>query len=209
MRLTFTILLILVASEAAAIDCQTEIQYVCPTCSPIVINFAEGGYRLTGANAPVLFDLSATGQPFHVGWTAAEADEAFLCLDRDGDGKITSGAELFGSATPLKSGNPAGNGFIALAELDDNGDSVIDEGDSIWPRLLLWRDLNHDGNSQEWEISPVTESDLKGISLDLHWTGRRDSWGNVFRYQSIAWIGKAGKNRTPHPVYDIFFIPVP
>jgi hypothetical protein len=177
-------------------------------CSPIVINFDNGGYRLTGADSPVIFDIAATGQPVRIGWTAAGADEAFLCLDRNHNGQIDSGAELFGSATPLKDGTRASDGFKALAEFDDNHDRVIDERDGIWQQLLLWRDLNHDGISQPNELTPVKESSLTAIRLDYHWTGRRDASGNYFRYQAAVVIQAVANQLTPRPVYDIFFVHV-
>jgi len=197
-------LLIVMAMSAAAQDCpsQCSADWV-SGCSPIVINFENGGYRLTGADSPVTFDIAAAGQPVRIGWTAAGVDEAFLCLDRNGNGKIDNGAEMFGSSTPLKDGTRAPNGFVALAEFDDNHDGIIDERDAVWNRLLLWRDLNHDGISQPNELAPVVGSGLTAISLDYHYTGRRDVSGNTFRYESQVWIP------TPRPVYDIFFRRVP
>jgi hypothetical protein len=178
-------------------------------CSPIVINFARGNYRLTGANGPVLFDIAASGSPARIGWTAGGADEAFLWLDRNHNGVVDNGAELFGNATPQMEGKRALNGFEALKVFDSNHDRIIDEYDSIWPQLLLWRDLNHDGVSQSSEITSVIGSGFIAISLDYHWTGRRDVFGNMFRYQSQVWIRHAGGRATPEPVYDIFFVPVP
>jgi hypothetical protein len=178
-------------------------------CSPIVINFANTGYALTGPESPVLFDIAATGRPIWIGWTAAGADEAFPCLDRNHNGKIDSGAELFGNATPLRNGRQAGNGFLALAEYDENHDGIIDANDAVWPQLLLWRDRNHDGVSQADELSPVAGSGIVAISLDYHWTGRRDASGNLFKYESKAWMVNAGGNATSHPLYDIFFVRVP
>lgn len=52
-------------------------------------------------------------------------------------------------------------------------------------------------------------SGLTAISLEHHWTGRRDSSGNAFRYKSKAWIEDKGKNATPRPVHEIFFVGVP
>jgi hypothetical protein len=176
-------------------------------CSPIVINFENGSYRLTGTNDPVVFDISGTGHPVRIGWTKRGADEAFLALDRDHDGKITSGVELFGTVTPLGDGSIAGNGFNALAQSDENHDGVIDEHDAIWSQLLLWRDWNHDAISQPSELTPVAASSWRGIALEYHWTGRRDSWGNSFGYESRVWIAN-GNRITPRPVYDIFFAPV-
>jgi hypothetical protein len=212
--LTFALALSFVAMNISAQSCCT-IQYISDgiapydACSPVVINFENSGYRLTGADSPVTFDIAATGQPVRIGWTAGGADEAFLCLDRNHNGQIDSGAEMFGSATPLKDGTRASNGFIALAELDDNHDGVIDQKDPIWNELLLWRDLNHDGISQPSELTPVADSGLTAIALSYHWTGRRDVSGNYFRYKAEVTIRAAANRPTPRPVYDIFFTRVP
>ena len=177
--------------------------------SPIVINFERRGYQLSGTNAPVFFDIAASGVPMRICWTAAQADEAFLWLDRNHNGVVDSGAELFGNATPLMNGSRAANGFEPLRELDSNGDGAIDQRDAVWPRLSLWRDTNHDGVSQPSEIGPVAASGLAAINLDYHWTGRRDASGNLYRYQSRVWIAFDSAPAVPRPVYDIFFAPAP
>ncbi len=178
-------------------------------CSPIVINFENGGYRLTGKDSPVRFDIRGDGHPLLMGWTAAGANEAFLWLDRNHDHTVTSGAQLFGNFTPLRNGQFAKNGFEALAEFDDNHDGVIDNRDAVWPQLLLWRDLNHDGISQPDEITSLESSGVTAIDLHYHWNGRRDTWGNAFRYESLFSIkdeqGHSVHNRS---VYDIFFVSV-
>jgi hypothetical protein len=189
--------------------CDGRMLNVAEDCSPIVINFENGDYRLTGRNSPVLFDMRGNGHPLLMGWTAAGADEAFLWLDRNHNGKVTSGAELFGNFTPLKNGRMAINGFEALAEFDANRDGIIDDRDPIWSRLMLWRDLNHNALSESSEVSPLDASDVTAIDLDDHWTGRHDQWGNAFRYKSLISI----RNRSGHavrkqPVYDIFFVSV-
>ncbi len=204
------LVVVIISAVSAIAQCPPPISdCIDQACSPIVINFAQGGYRLTGADSPVIFDIAATGQPVRIGWTAAGADEAFLCLDRNHNGRIDSGAELFGTATPLKDGTRAWNGFAALAEFDDKHDGIIDEGDAIWSQLLLWRDLNHDGISQSHELTSVADSGLTAISVDYHWSGRRDVSGNVFRYESQVWIQDTAHQPTPGPVYDIFFRRVP
>jgi hypothetical protein len=179
-----------------------------PGCynSPIIINFENGGYRLTGRNAPVLFDMAGNGQSRPMGWTAAGADEAFLWLDRNHDGLVNNGAELFGNFTPLQNGQRARNGFDALRELDANGDGVIDERDPIWPRLMLWRDLNHNGVSEQNEILRIIGSDVTSIDLHDYWTGRHDTSGNLFRYESLVSINNSsGHGVHKQTVYDIFF----
>ena len=183
-----------------------------PNCyySPILINLENGGYRLTGRNAPVLFDMAGNGHPRPMGWTEAGADEVFVWLDRDHNGKVTSGAELFGNFTPLQNGQLARNGFEALRESDTNGDDVIDERDPIWSQLMLWRDLNHNGISEQNEIQPIAGSAVTAIDLHDHWSGRRDTSGNLFKYESLVSIRNGSGNGVhKQPIYDIFFVPLP
>lgn len=178
-------------------------------CSPIVVNLEPGSYRLTGTDDPVLFDIGATGAPIRTAWTVRGADEAFLWLDRNGNGIVDNGAELFGNATTRLDGTRAQNGFDALKDLDTNGDGVIDSNDMVWNQLLLWRDLNHDGVSQHDEIQSIRASEIAAISLDYHWSGRRDLYGNTFRYEAIVRLRSALAMATEHleakPLYDIFF----
>jgi hypothetical protein len=177
--------------------------------SPVIINLEKGDYRLTGSNAPVIFDIEGDGHPHPMGWTAAGANEAFVWLDRNHNGKVTSGAELFGNFTPLQNGQLAKNGFEALREFDTNGDGVIDERDPIWSRLMLWLDLNHNGISEPNEILPIAGSGVTSIDLHDHWSGRRDTSGNLFKYESLVSITDSSGHTVQRPVYDIFFAPVP
>jgi Ca2+-binding EF-hand superfamily protein len=178
--------------------------------SPIVINFNEGGYQLTGSNSPVFFDMPGNGHPAFMGWTAAGADEAFLWLDRNHNGRVTSGAELFGNFTPLRNGQFAKNGFEALREFDSNNDGVIDNRDSIWSQLMLWRDLNHNGISEAGEVVPLQGNGVISIDLHCHWAGKRDRWGNALKYESFVSIAnKSGHGVRNEPVYDIYFVSVP
>lgn len=176
--------------------------------SPVVLNLGSGKYEFSGKNDPVLFDIDATGEPIRIAWTAAGAPMAFLAFDRNNNGRIDDGSELFGNHTPLPDGGTARNGFAALVPYDANHDGVIDENDPIWSSLVLWTDLNHDGISQASELLPVNQSNVAAIGLDYHWTGRRDPSGNHFRYGSRVWMNHAPR-ATPRPVYDIFFVAVP
>lgn len=104
----------------------------------------------SGATFPFKADhVSATAWP-----TAATP---WLALDRDGDGAITSGAELFGDAV-------AENGFAALALLDANHDGVIDHRDPMFAALLLWTDSDGDRTSSPSELAPAAMT-VSSISL--------------------------------------------
>jgi hypothetical protein len=155
-------------------------------------------------NDPVLFDINADGRPDVLGWTAPGTNEGFLALDRNGNGRIDSGVELFGNYTPMKNGQRAANGFVALAEFDDNHDGVIDGSDSIWPSLRLWVDANHDGVSEPGEILSLDDAGITSLRFDAHWTGRHDENGNVFRYQALYTRGHSVR-----PYYDIYFVTRP
>lgn len=147
----------------------------------------------------VTFDLDADGAADVVTWTAPNSSVAFLALDRNHNGRIDDGGELFGNHTRLADGGEAANGFDALAEFDVNHDGIINAADPVWPSLLLWTDRNHDGKSSPDELQPVASS-LVTLDLRYHWSGRRDRFGNMFRYESSADIGGI-----PRTIYDVFF----
>lgn len=170
---------------------------------PLVINLNDGPWRLTGVHDPVRFDIHANGQMVTLGWTARESKLAFLALDRNGNGTIDDGSELFGNATPLPSGHRAPNGFVALAQYDTNHDGVVDKNDAIWKSLMLWVDGNHDGICQPDELTPISTSTITRIYIARHWTGRRDKSGNYFRYRGHVRIGKHVRS-----IFDVFFVPV-
>jgi hypothetical protein len=173
-------------------------------CSPIVINVKPGPYRLSGADDPVDFDIDADGTANRITWTARNSTVAFLAMDRNDNRTIDDGSELFGTATRLRSGLRAANGFEALNELDGDGDGVVGALDASWPALLLWTDANHDGISQPHEVRNIAVSEVRAIEARYHWTGRRDAAGNFFRYEGLAYL-----DRGRRPIYDVYFRGVP
>ena len=176
--------------------------------SPIIINLEERGYDLTGLDDSVRFDLDADGLAEQTGWTLGGTRQGFLGLDLNDNGSLDDGRELFGDSTLLPDGTEAGNGFLALEQYDSNQDAWIDEGDAVWNRLLIWFDLNHNGHSESFELVALSRVEVLGLSLDHHWTGRRDRHGNTFRFESQVRLLQNGHERLA-PVYDIFFVTRP
>ena len=113
---------------------------------PITLDLDGDGIETVGLSVGVMFDHSADGTKNATGWVSK--DDGLLVLDRNGNGTIDSGKELFGDNTILSNGQKAKDGYAALADLDNNGDSKIDATDAAYTQLHIWQDSNQDGISQ-------------------------------------------------------------
>jgi hypothetical protein len=187
-----------------------------PGTSPIIIDTEGEGFHLTSAPAGVAFDIRGTGHPIQIAWTDARFRNAFLALPGP-DGLVHNGKELFGNFTPQpQSLHP--NGFLALAEYDKlenggNADGVIDASDTVFSRLRLWIDENHDGICQPNELHSLPEFGIYSLALAYFESRRTDDFGNQFRYKAQVNPGQRRDPRDETPTgdpgrwaYDVFFV---
>lgn len=145
---------------------------------PLTLDLDGDGIETVASNGHkgALFDHDKNGIRFATGWVSK--DDGFLVYDRNGDGVVNNGGELFGDNTLLKNGERATNGYQALADLDDNGDGKVDAADSAFAHLRVWRDLNQDGISQEGELLTLNEAKVKALNLANKNTDRDLGNGN-------------------------------
>ncbi len=134
-----------------------------PRADPLALDLDNDGIETVGIDGGVKFDFDGDGIKTGTGWV--KGDDGFLALDRDLDGSIDSGAELFGIDTIKMDGSKAKNGFDALSDLDSNADGSFDEDDLSFGDVRVWRDLNQDGISQLDELKGLGELGVKSIGL--------------------------------------------
>lgn len=176
-------------------------------CSPLIIDTLDHGFVFGDPKkgAHVSFDMKGDGTLQKVSWPKVGSGNAWLVYDRDGDGVIKDGTELFGNFTPhadgetpenpgVKSDQP--NGFLALQWYDHpaqggDGNLIIDKHDAIWTKLRVWidehcyRDPDHQCQSRPNELHTLESVGIRSISA--FYTGNRlsDAVGNDFRYLGV------------------------
>ena len=179
----------------------------CVRNSPILVDVLGNGFDLTDAANGVNFNFNGDG-PERMGWTARNSDDAFLTLDRNGNGVIDDGTELFGNRTPQPPASDA-NGFLALAEYDrpangGNGDGVINAQDNIFSSLRLWQDANHNGISEAGELHTLSALGIAEMELDFKTSKRTDQYGNEFMYR--AKVKDVHGEQIGRWAWDVFFV---
>ncbi len=109
-------------------------------CDPLVINMDTDVAELS--DQTFYFDIDADGEMDEISQLGSKS--GYLALDRNGDGIINDGSELFGAES--------GDGFKDLAQYDDDGNGWIDENDEIWSRLQIWT-MDEEGNSKLYRLA--------------------------------------------------------
>jgi hypothetical protein len=186
----------------------------CIAIDPIIVDLSGAGFALTNARNGVKFDFFGDGEPVQMAWTAAGADVGWLALDRNGNGKIDDGAELFSNMTPQPPAPPGGKlGFKALAVYDlpvngGNGDGLIDRQDAIFSKLLVWVDKNHNGVTDPGELLTMQQAGIQSISLSYGLSKWVDAYGNQFRYRSKITFS-SGVPAGDQYVYDVILAGAP
>ena len=180
--------------------------------TPVVLDPAGDGVALTSGAGGVLFDFDGDGRREKFAWTATGSDDAWLALDRNGNGRVDDGSELFGTSTVQPEAPPGTerHGFLAFPvsarpEQGRNWDGMIDAADAVWPSLWLWRDANHDGLSEPRELHTLPSLGAESLSLDHRESRRRDRHGNQFRCR--AKVYGAGGRDLGRWAYDVFLVP--
>ena len=177
--------------------------------TPILLSLGDKKkFQLTSAANGVMFDIDANGTKEQISWTTAATNDAFLVLDRNANGTVDNGSELFGDFTPQPASTTK-NGFLALAEYDKvanggNADGKIDSHDAVYANLRVWTDTNHNGVSEAGELATLASKNVLGIELKYHVEGKHDKFGNRFRYRSKVLTAK--KSKVAKEAYDVILV---
>ena len=143
-----------------------EIDSAVSFCDPLVLNFTGDVADLT--DTTFRFDLDCDGEEDEISTLAA--GNGFLALDRNGDGVIGDGSELFGTRT--------GDGFADLAVYDDDGNGWIDENDDIYDKLKIWiKDAN--GNDTLMSLKEKNVGAIYLGSVDTGFNLRSNTTGHL------------------------------
>ena len=147
------------------------------TRSPLILDLDGDGVETISEQGGVYFDFDNNGFAEHAGWVGK--DDGLLVWDKNGNGQIDDGSELFGNSTQLGDGQKAENGFLALRDLDENNDGQFDATDSSFSSLNVWVDKNSDGVVQTGELLTLEQAGVSSISLSYAEPGKKDANGNV------------------------------
>jgi hypothetical protein len=167
--------------------------------SPIILDLNGDGVKTLSINSGVKFDLFAEGGAISTGWVSS--GDGLLVLDRNHDGQINDGSELFGTATKLANGQSAPDGYAALRELDSNADGVIDSKDAAFNDLKVWVDGNSDGITEGGELKSLSALNIASINANAQ-VGTATNNGNLLGLTSTYQTTDGAS----HQAADVWFL---
>jgi hypothetical protein len=192
-------------------DCTSPI--LMPTNPSMLKALSRRDYRLTSVEDGVLFDHNCDGVSEQTAWTARASGLGFLTLDRNKNGLVDGGCELYGNHTYPG----ASNGFDALI-VDAGRVGLVDSESQLYAQLELWTDLNHDGISQEHEKQPLSAL-YAAIGQSYERDRAVDTFGNAFAFKGNAIVRTGpGRNRARTAqedrerlvdIWDVYFVTRP
>ncbi|MCZ6167988.1 calcium-binding protein, partial [Campylobacter ureolyticus] len=170
--------------------------------SPIVIDLGNDGINSHALNYTINFDLDNNGFKEATGWVSG--DDALLAIDKNNNGIIDNGSELFGNKSISDSAfsytnSSLNNGFETLKSYDTNNDGIIDSQDAEFDKLLLWQDKNGNAITDNGELIKLSD---KVSSIDLNYTNTDiNNNSNTIKQTSTATLNNGTKVKAD----DIWF----
>lgn len=150
-------------------DLEVSIEGSVKQSDPITFDLDGDGIELTNYTNGAKFDILGNGTAVNTAFVTG--GDAFLAIDRNANGLIDSGRELFGDQ------NGAANGFEELRKLDSNRDGIIDANDDAFDELLLFRD-NGNGVTDPGELISLRDAGIEAIQLGYRNVNEAASGGN-------------------------------
>jgi hypothetical protein len=167
--------------------------------TPIVLDLNGDGINTLSVKAGVKFDILANGSSIQTGWVAPQ--DGLLVADRNQDGVINDGSELFGSSTLLNDGTKALDGYQALAQFDSNSDGVVNRQDTDFNKLSVWTDRNSDGATETGELKTLAELGITQLSVQAEEV-RESNAGNLVGLKSTYQTADGNQ----HASADVWFV---
>jgi hypothetical protein len=144
---------------------------------PLVIDLDGDGIELIALeDSTAFFEFDNDGFLEHTDWVAP--DDALLAMDRNHNGSIDDLSELFGSDTI--------GGFADLAKHDSDGNGVINADDAVYQHLLLWQDLNGNGQSEAGELRTLAAHGIASINLTVQAVHDLQDGNGIFGLSTVT-----------------------
>ena len=153
------------------------------------------------------FDIDGDGYAERTAWI--DAEDGLLAFDKNQNGTVDDGTELFGNYTDNPNGTIAENGFEALANYDENSDGVIDAKDNIYSQLSVWTDANQDGVTDAGELKTLSELNITSISIDATEVDTYEENNQVSHTSTFTQTvtdGEGNETTVENSIKDVWFL---